>query len=91
MSLSRRRKLATDDSKQYRGGLPIIEVRESSPDRQKGLRKGDILVGLDKWETTSIDNVLWILNEVEKNRPSNRADPGLKFYVTREGDEVRIH
>ncbi len=41
---------------------------------------------MDKWETTSLDNVVWLLNAVERFRPPNRADLGLKFFVTREGE-----
>ena len=56
-------KLGLQGSK-YRGGLPIVDVREAGSEK-KAFNKGDVLVGLDKWETTSPDNVVWILKQFE--------------------------
>jgi serine protease Do len=65
-------------SPQFRGGLVILEVRPDSPARRSGVQRGDILVGLDKFEMLSIDNVQYVLNqnEVSSGQP-------LKFYVLR--------
>ena len=56
-------KLGLQGSK-YRGGLPIVDVREAGSEK-KAFNKGDVLVGLDKWETTSPDNVVGILKQFE--------------------------
>lgn len=45
----------------YRGGLKVIGVRPDSPAARQGIRYGDILVGMHKWETVSMDNVAFIL------------------------------
>lgn len=70
----------------YRGGLPIVEVRGAGSDPKKGIRQGDVLVGLDKWETTSLDVVLWILKQSETQPKSNPVGLSLKFLVVREGE-----
>ena len=73
-------KLGPQGSK-YRGGLPIVEVRDAGSAQKNQIRKGDVLVGLDKWETTSPDNVVWILKQSEAGHQQ-------KFFVVR-GDETR--
>lgn len=45
----------------FRGGLTVTEVRPDSPADERGLRKGDILVGLDRWEMRSLENVAYAL------------------------------
>ena len=40
----------------YHGGLLVQEVRFGSPASDKGIRPGDILVGLHIWETVKPDN-----------------------------------
>ncbi len=46
---------------QYRGGLKITKIRSGSPAMEQGLQAGDVLIGLHKWETVSLDNVLFVL------------------------------
>ena len=43
----------------YRGGLAIVAVRADGPAARQGIRQGDILVGMHKWETISPENVTW--------------------------------
>ena len=50
---------------QLRGGLIIIGVRPESPAEKLGLREGDVMIGLDKWETLSLTNVQWVLDRSE--------------------------
>jgi serine protease Do len=70
----------------YRGGMRVAEVRADGPAAANGIQKGDILVGLDKWETLSTDNVTWILNQ---QQPQLSDGPvSMKFYVIR-GQETR--
>ncbi|MFO0919367.1 MAG: trypsin-like peptidase domain-containing protein [Planctomycetaceae bacterium] len=62
----------------YRGGMKVLEVRSGSQAANNGIRQGDILVGLSKWETVSSENVAWILNQ-----PATPGEEGMKFYVIR--------
>ncbi len=62
----------------YRGGLLVQEVRFGSPASDKGIRPGDILVGLHVWETITADNVNYILDKIEVDRLDQ-----VKFYILR--------
>ena len=46
----------------YTGGLKIIQVRSSSPATKQGLKTGDILLGIHKWETVNYENLSYVLN-----------------------------
>jgi serine protease Do len=70
----------------YRGGMRVTEVRPEGPAAANGIQKGDILVGLDKWETLSADNVNWILNQQQPQLSDGQVS--MKFYVIR-GQETR--
>ena len=70
----------------YRGGMRVTEVRTDGPAAANGIQKGDILVGLDKWETLSPDNVTWILNQQQTQLTDGQVS--MKFYVIR-GQETR--
>jgi len=70
----------------YRGGMRVLDVRADGPATANGIQKGDILVGLDKWETLSTDNVSWILNQ-QQNQVAD-GPVSMKFYVIR-GQETR--
>ncbi len=70
----------------YRGGMRVTDVRTDGPAAANGIQKGDILVGLDKWETLSTDNVTWILNQQQPQL--NDGQVSMKFYVIR-GQETR--
>jgi serine protease Do len=67
----------------YRGGLSVNEVREGSPAQRHGIRTGDVLVGMHKWETISEDNVTYILNSAEF-----KATQPFKFYILRDGETL---
>lgn len=67
----------------YRGGMRIVAVRPDSPAAVEGIRPGDILVGLHKWETISMDNVAYILESDE----FIEAQPA-KFFVLRGTDTL---
>ena len=70
-------------SSRYRGGLRVTAVRPNSPAARQGIRNGDILVGLHKWETISLDNVSYIL----ENEEFGQAQPA-KFYILRGGETL---
>jgi serine protease Do len=63
-----------------RGGLAIVEVRPDSPADRAGVLPGDVLVGLHKWEITTLDDVGWVLDhrDIKPFRP-------LRFYILRDG------
>ncbi|MHC4880366.1 MAG: pilus assembly protein N-terminal domain-containing protein, partial [Planctomycetota bacterium] len=68
----------------YRGGLRITEVRRLSPASLAGLHQGDVLVGLDKWETVSLKNLDYVLKQIAEAR----VQSGLKFFVVRDGETL---
>ena len=68
-------------SSRYGGGLKVVAVRSDGPAAKEGIRNGDILVGLHKWETVSLDNIAYILESDE----FRRAQP-IKFYILRGGE-----
>ena len=65
-------------SSRYRGGMRVTAVRPGSPAGREGIRNGDILVGLHKWETISLDNIAYILDSEE----FTDVQPA-KFYILR--------
>ncbi len=45
------------------GGMLVAAVRPDSPAYRAGIRPGDMLVGLHRWETLRYDNVLYVLRQ----------------------------
>ncbi len=70
----------------YRGGLKVVGVRGDGPAAKQGIRYGDVLVGMQKWETISLDNVAYILDTDHV-----RGGAPLKFYVIRNGETLFGH
>ena len=66
----------------YRGGLAVTSVRPGSPAAGQGIAAGDVLVGMHIWETTTLDNVAYILK-----RPDFADLNPVKFFILR-GDET---
>ncbi len=67
----------------YRGGMRVLEVKADSPAATGGFKKGDILVGLDKWETMNVDNITWIMNQLGTQPTMADSQNGTKFYIVR--------
>jgi serine protease Do len=65
-------------STRYRGGMHVNSVRPNSPAAQEGILPGDILVGMQKWETASDQDIQYIIT-----RPNLDQMGKLKFYVLR--------
>lgn len=70
----------------YNGGLRVVDVRADGPAAKQGIRRNDVLVGMHKWETVSLDNVQYILNSNE----FVRAQP-VKFYILRGNETLYGH
>ena len=70
----------------YHGGLLVQEVRFGSPASDKGIRAGDILVGLHIWETVKPDNVSYILDQIKSDQLET-----VKFYILRGRDTLFGH
>lgn len=73
-------------STRYNGGLKVVDVRPDGPAARQGIRRGDVLVGMHKWETVSLDNVQFILNSNE----FAKAQP-VKFYILRGNETLYGH
>ena len=70
----------------YDGGLRVTAIKPDGPADQQGIRSGDVLVGMHKWETVSLDNVQFILNH-----PDLRTTEPVKFYIVRRGETLFGH
>lgn len=73
---------AANDS--YQGGMRITSVRQGSPAHLASLKTGDILVGLVGWQTTSWEDIEYILKCKEMtstNSPEIRIIRGKNVYV----------
>ncbi|MHB1424231.1 MAG: S1C family serine protease [Gemmataceae bacterium] len=68
-----------ENSRRFRGGLMVAEVRADSPADRAGVQRGDILVGLHEFEMLSNDNVHYVLNQ-----PEIAGAQPLKFFVLRD-------
>ncbi len=51
--------------KQYRGGMVVTAVRNDGPAAQEGIKRGDILLGMDVFETISLENVAYVVKKTE--------------------------
>lgn len=69
----------------YRGGLKILELRPDSPASEQDLRVGDVLVGLDKWETVEREDLVFALKKLAGK------EAAAKFYVVRGGESLFGH
>ncbi|MEX2285565.1 MAG: M56 family metallopeptidase [Planctomycetaceae bacterium] len=70
----------------FRGGLELDFVDPNGPAGKAGIRDGDILVGLGKWETSTFANAIYVLRDAK----INPKEP-LKFYVLRKGQVLFGH
>lgn len=65
----------------YHGSLRVRKVVKDGPADKSGIREGDLLVGLHHWETTSLENVDFVLS-----KPYKFQDGRLKYFVVRDGN-----
>ena len=64
----------------YRGGLTVKALRPRSPAESRGIRSGDVLVGMHTYETVTLNHVAYILRQPD----FNEHNP-LRFLVIRDG------
>lgn len=73
-------------SRKYNGGLLVQNVRQNSPAARQGIQNGDILLGILRWETLSLDNVIFVLSQ-----PEIQDIPKVKFLLARNGKVLLGH
>ena len=66
----------------YESGLRVISVKPASTSARAGIQPGDVIVGLHRWATVSIDNVKFVIDQSEVKQNNS-----LRFYIIR-GTEV---
>jgi serine protease Do len=65
----------------YTGGVRVKQVRPGSSAAAEGIREGDILVGVHRWQTSSMQDVEYIVSR------TNVSQMGpVKFYILRGND-----
>lgn len=69
--------------RQYNGGLSVAKVVPGGPAESQGVRAGDILLGLDGFETLDDRNLTFILDE---KRMKNLQD--IKFTIFRDSEAL---
>lgn len=67
----------------YRGGMVVLDVKADSPAAANGIQKSDILVGLDRWETMSVDNITWIMAQLGAQPATSDGQNNVKFFIVR--------
>jgi serine protease Do len=70
--------------RQLHGGLEVIAVDPDSPAGRADIRRGDILVGLHRWETLTPENVAYVLTHADLAT----FNP-LSFHIVRGGQILR--
>ncbi len=66
-------------SRRFRGGLKVLSVRGDGPAARQGIRQGDILVGMHTWETISMENLAYIMNQSDFGKSDT-----IQFYIIRD-------
>ena len=62
----------------YRGGLRVVDVRSDSPAAREGIVPGDILVGMHRWQTSSLQDIDYVINRTNLSRLGE-----VRFYIMR--------
>lgn len=73
-------------NRKYNGGLLVQNVRANSPAARQGIQNGDILLGILRWETLSLENVIFVLEQPEIQRAEQ-----VKFLLVRNGKVMLGH
>lgn len=67
----------------YKGGLRVTSVRSGGPAEREKIRPGDILLGIQGWQTTSLQELDVVLN-TDNVRSAKRSE----YNIIRHGDVV---
>ena len=78
----------TEVPEKFHGGMLIEDVDETRSAFVNGLHQGDILVGLHKWETTSLANVTFILNHADTQPTPPNSVVQIKAFLVRGGNTM---
>lgn len=78
--------LTISGNRKYNGGLLVQNVRANSPAARQGIQNGDILLGIQRWETLSLENVIFVLEQPEIQRAEQ-----VKFLLARNGKVMLGH
>jgi len=71
----------------YKGGMRVVAVKSDSSAAKQGVRKGDVLVRMHRWSTTTSKDIRFIVD-----RADTLARAGtVKFYILRDGDTFFGH
>lgn len=62
----------------YESGLRVTTVRSGGPAAKGGIQPGDVIVGLHRWATVSVENIEYVLDQKD-----NLTDSQLKFFILR--------
>jgi len=73
-------------NRKYNGGLLVQNVRSNSPAARQGIQNGDILLGILRWETLSLENVIFVLEQPEIQHAEQ-----VKFLIARNGKVMLGH
>ena len=65
-------------STKHNGGMRVVKVRSNGPAASQSIRAGDVLIGIHEWETTSENDVEFILNQDEI-----RSRNQVKYFILR--------
>ena len=68
----------------YRGGIRITAVISNTPAEKAGIKAGDVLVGLETWETTSLADLAFVLKKFTESSDKD----SVKFFVMRNGETM---
>lgn len=71
----------------YQGGMRVVSVRPQSSAAEQGVQKGDILVKMHRWTTTSERDLRYVINHADKLAETNTV----KFYIVRGEDTFFGH
>jgi serine protease Do len=76
--------LVARSNAQLHGGLAVVDMNPQGAAARAGIQRGDILVGLQQWETVTLDNVVFVLNHSDLTT----LNP-LRFFILRAGQVHR--
>ncbi len=78
------KELVNQVNEQLNGGMRVVTIAPNGTASRAGIRQGDILVGLHRWETTTLDNIGFVLTH-----PDLSTFSPLSFYIIRNGQVRR--